>query len=75
MRRNDNLIGPNVTKFRCQRGWTQGELIAKLRSVGCPITLEILANIEMQRCAVTDVQLAFFAEIFCVSVEKLFDVD
>ena len=27
MRRDENIIGQNVAKFRYQRGWTQDELV------------------------------------------------
>ena len=57
MRHDDNVIGPNVAKFRFQRGWTQDELAAKLQLLGCYMTRDILANIESQRCGVKDKQI------------------
>ena len=72
MRHDDNVIGPNVAKFRFQRGWTQDELAAKLQLLGCYMTRDILANIETQRCIVKDKQIEFFAEIFGVKEGSLF---
>jgi hypothetical protein len=71
MQHNANIIGRNVAKFRRQRGWIKAELLAKLQLAGCPITLNILASIEAQRCAVTDAHILFFSQVFCVSVEEL----
>lgn len=74
-----NVIGQNVAEFRCQRGWTLEELAAKLRLLGCKITPCAIANIETQRCTVTDAQIVFLSQVFCISVEELFpsrsDVD
>jgi hypothetical protein len=72
MQHSHNIIGRNVAKFRRQRGWIKAELLAKLQLAGCPITLDILASIEAQRCAVTDAQIFFFSQVFCISVEELF---
>jgi transcriptional regulator with XRE-family HTH domain len=72
MRRRANIIGPTVIKFRHQRGWTQEVLVSKLQLVGCYITRDVLANIELQRSIVTDLQLQAFAEVFGVAEGDLF---
>ena len=72
MRHDDNVIGPNVAKFRFQRGWTQDQLAAKLQLLGCYMTRDILANIESQRCGVKDKQIEYFAAIFGVQEGSLF---
>jgi transcriptional regulator with XRE-family HTH domain len=72
MRRDDNVIGKNVAKFRYQQGWTQDELVGKLQLMGRYMTRDILANIETQRCVVTDKQIECFAEIFGVKEGDLF---
>jgi len=66
MHRDANVIGQNVAKFRYERGWTQDELVGKLQLIGCYMTRDILANIETQRCVVTDKQIEFLSEIFGV---------
>jgi transcriptional regulator with XRE-family HTH domain len=72
MHRDANVIGKTVAKLRYQRGWTQDELVGKLQLIGCYMTRDILANIETQRSVVTDKQIEFFAEIFCVKEGSLF---
>ena len=72
MHRDANVIGQNVAKFRYQRSWTQDELVGKLQLLGCYMTRDILANIETQRCVVTDKQIEFFAEIFGVKEGSMF---
>jgi transcriptional regulator with XRE-family HTH domain len=72
MRRRANIIGPTVIKFRHQRGWTQEVLVSKLQLVGCYITRDVLANIELQRSIVTDLHLRAFAEVFGVPEGDLF---
>jgi transcriptional regulator with XRE-family HTH domain len=72
MHHDANVIGQNVAKFRYQRRWTQDELVGKLQLIGCYMTRDILANIETQRCVVTDKQIEFFAEVFGVKEGELF---
>jgi hypothetical protein len=72
MRRRANIIGPTVIKLRHQRAWTQEMLVSKLQLVGCYITRDVLANIELQRSIVTDLHLRAFAEVFGVAEGVLF---
>ena len=74
MRRDENVIGQSVAKFRYQRGWTQDELVGKLQLLGCYMTRDILANIETQRCPVKDKQIEFLAQVFGVKEGDLFPV-
>lgn len=61
-----------IRQFREQRGWTQHELANAFRKNGVPITRCIIANIETQRCPVTDCQLILFARLLGVSWNSLF---
>ena len=72
MCRDGNVIGPNVAKFRYQRNWTQDDLVGRLQLLGCYMTRDMLANIETQRCIVTDKQIEFFAHVFGVKEGDLF---
>jgi transcriptional regulator with XRE-family HTH domain len=67
-----NQVGQNVSKLRRRRGWTLGELAAKLELVGCHFTPEVLADIEMRRCAVTDAQIALLSEVLRVQIKDLY---
>ena len=74
MHRDGNVIGPNVAKYRYQRNWTQDDLVGKLQLVGCYMTRDMLANIETQRCPVTDKQIEFFAHVLGVEERDLFPI-
>jgi len=66
-----NLAGPQIRLFREERGWTQHTFAKLLRRIGVPITRDIIANIETQRCPVTDCQLVLFAKVLGVMPEAL----
>ncbi len=70
-----NVVGPNVAKYRYQRGWTQDQLVAQLNVRGCYMTKSILANIETRRCPVTDKQIEYFSFVFGISSLELFPKD
>lgn len=61
-----------IRQFREKRGWTQHELADSFRKMGVPITRCIIANIETQRCSITDCQLVLFARILGVSWKSFF---
>ena len=70
--RRRNFIGPNVVKYRLQRGWTQMKLLYRLEMLGCVITRQTLANVEIGRAPADDILILFFARVFCVAVQELF---
>ena len=72
MRKNANVVGQNVAKFRYKNGWLQDELVAKIQLLGFYMTRDILANIETRRSSVTDKQIVIFAEVFGAAVGDLF---
>jgi transcriptional regulator with XRE-family HTH domain len=69
---NGNFIRAKVGTLRCQKGWTQDELVVKLQLLGCPMTRDILANIETRHSPLTDKQINYFAEIFGVEAGEFF---
>ena len=69
---NGNFIGQNVSRLRCQKSWTQDELVVKLRLLGCWITRDLLANIETRHSAVTDKQIKYFVEVFGCEAGEIF---
>lgn len=73
MQKTLNSVGRNVRKFRCARRWTREELAAKLNLIGCHITSQDIANVEAHHCVVTNAQIVFFSEIFCVPIKDLSD--
>ena len=72
MQHNANLIGRKIARLRYQRGWTQDTLVAKLQTLQCNITRDILANIELRRCLATDKHCRFIAKALGVSIHELF---
>ena len=72
MRRDSNLIGPNVAKFRCLRGWTQEELAGRIQLAGWEMTRETLASSETRRRAVKDIQAGYIADALGVPVTDLY---
>jgi transcriptional regulator with XRE-family HTH domain len=67
-----NLVGSQIRQLREKRGWTQRQLSESFRKAGIPITRDIIASIETQRCAVTDYQIVFFARVLGASWKSLF---
>ena len=67
-----NLTGLKIRLFREKRGWTQQRLAESLQKTGVSITRDVIANIETQRCPVTDCQIVLFARILGVSWQSLF---
>jgi transcriptional regulator with XRE-family HTH domain len=68
-----NRIGRKVTKFRRAQGWTHGDLVVRLRLMGCGMTLQTLQDIESHRRAVTDAEVVFLSEAFGIPLKDLSD--
>lgn len=67
-----NLIGPNVRKFRLQRGWSQQLLSNKLELLPIYICRGSISRLEDQIRTVTDFEAAGLAQVLGVSVGDLF---
>ena len=67
-----NLVGSQIRQLREKRGWTQQRLSESFKKAGIPISRDIIASIETQRCAVTDYQIVFFARILGATWKSLF---
>lgn len=67
-----NLVGSQIRQLREKRGWTQQRLNESFKKAGIPISRDMIASIETQRCAVTDYQIDFFARILGTSWKSLF---
>jgi transcriptional regulator with XRE-family HTH domain len=67
-----NLAGQKIRFFRKKRQWTQCELAAAFEKTGVRITRQIIANVETQRCALTDLELVWFAKALQVPFRSLF---
>src|SRR5256885_10619424 len=67
-----NLVGPQVRKFRLQKGWTQATLAGKLQLAGWDVGRESLAKLESQIRRVPDCELLFLAKVLNVKLSELF---
>ncbi len=66
-----NLVGPQVSKLRYQRGLSQSGLAAKCQRMGWAISRGIVAGIEGQVRCVTDLELALLARVLGTSLDEL----
>jgi transcriptional regulator with XRE-family HTH domain len=67
-----NLTGLKIRLFREKRGWTQHQFAESLQKTGVSVTRDVIANIETQRCPVTDCQIVLFARVLGISWQSLF---
>ena len=68
-----NLTGQNIRWLRKSRKITQHRLADVFQKMGIPITRSIIANIETQRCSVTDFQLVGFTRALQVPLQSFFE--
>jgi len=52
-----NLFGPQIQRFRMERGWSQVQFLLRLRKLDWNIQPSVLANIETGRRSLTDNEL------------------
>lgn len=72
MKRELNVVGPQVQKFRNRKGWTQAILAQKLQLQGWSISLGSLGKLEAQLRRVPDCELMFLAKVLGISIADLF---
>ena len=68
----NNIIGPNVRKYRLERGWTQLLLSNKLELIPVYICRGSISRLEEQIRTVTDFEIVALAETLGVPIEALF---
>jgi transcriptional regulator with XRE-family HTH domain len=66
-----NIIGPQLCRWRKDRGLTQPMLVARCNLMGWGMSREILAKIETRIRWVADAELACLAAALKVPVEAL----
>jgi len=70
--KHKNLVGPQVRKFRYQRGWMQKDLAAKLQILGWEIDRAGVSKIESQFVCVGDFELFYLCKALRVELTELF---
>ena len=68
-----NLIGENIKKYRKINNLSQRDLIAKLHLLGFNLDQASLARIETHKREVYDYELLYFANIFKIKLEDLYE--
>lgn len=58
-----NIIGPQLRRFRYERGMSQPEFAAACQRLGWDISRDIVARIECQTRWVADFELLFIATV------------
>lgn len=67
-----NLVGPQIRKLRCNRGWSQAKLAIQLQLKGFDIGREGIAQMEGQTHCIKDKDLPYFARALNVGLLDLF---
>lgn len=68
-----NAVGPQIRRLRFRKEWTQAFLAERLQLAGWDCSRSLLAKIEAQQVWVSDFELLYFAKVFKVSLEALFE--
>ena len=68
---SNNRCGKTVASLRMERKLSQRELADRMQLVGIDIDKNAIQRIECGKRFVTDIELAVFAKVFGVSVERL----
>jgi transcriptional regulator with XRE-family HTH domain len=66
-----NDVGPQIRRLRCERGWTQDLLAAKLQLHGWDISREGVAKVEGGYHGVSDRQLRCLSRAFNSPIEDV----
>lgn len=66
-----NLFGPQLQKFRIERGWSQVQFLLRLQKKGWNIQPSVLANIETGQRSLTDNELVVLLEALDKSLSDL----
>lgn len=68
---NKNVISKNLKFFRLRNNLTQGELAAKMQTLGVNLDQQMISKIEHNARFVTDYELAVFCSVLKVTTEDM----
>ena len=68
-----NMIGDNLQKYRKLNNLSQRDFIIKLSLLGLNLDQASLARIETYKRCVYDYELWYFAKVFNIKIEDLYD--
>lgn len=69
-----NVIGHNITRIRCEKNISQGQLVAHIQLLGIEMNQAKLSRIEGRRIAIIDKDMIAIAQALGVSLDELCDV-
>ncbi len=69
---NKNIVGEIVRKSRIEKRLSQGELAAKLQTVGVNIDQQMISRIENNLRIVTDYEMFLLFALLEVNIENVF---
>ena len=72
IRPSGNLVGPQIRRFRCEKGLSQHAFAAKCQRLGWDVGRDIIARIEARIRLVTDAEMVFLARPLGVPLLALF---
>ena len=67
-----NIVGPQVRRLRCERGFSQPVLAAKCQLLGWDVSRDTIAKIEGRRRWAGYGELVFLARSLGVALDALF---
>lgn len=71
-RTDQNVIGPQVRRFRCAKDWSQEYLAGQLQNRGWWIGRSRVARIESGEACVRDKEVLFLGAVLKVDVKELY---
>ena len=66
------MVGPQVRKLRQGKGWTQGELAARLQLAQWDTSRESVTSLENMQRRVPDLELFILARVLGTKMDNLF---
>lgn len=66
-----NIISNSLKRIRLERKLTQGELAAKMQTLGTSMDQQMISKIEKNARIVTDYELACFCRVLGVGVNEI----
>lgn len=70
---NKNVISQKLKSFRIQRGLSQGQLAAKMQTMGVNLDQQMISKIEHNTRFVIDYELTCFCAVLNVSLQDMME--
>ncbi len=67
-----NLIGAQIRRLRCNKGWSQNDLATRLQLRGWDISRSGVARIESSQSGLGDFRIVMLEDLFHVQFKDMF---